>query len=324
MLNILKVKNIVKKFFKNYNKIFFVFLFASISLIMIFLTKNILSEKDLKIYTLNMKNSTAILIKTPDEKKILINAGKDEEIIRKIEDKLSIFDKKIDLAVLTSNNFDYLKGFIYLFQKYNIKNILENEDNKTSRYFYDRLQNLIDQNSKNIKGTNKLIANCGDKFYFSNKKLSMYIFHPLKSDLINNYNYEDNIVLFFNYGDYNFLFFDKITKNIQDRLFFNINKCFSEAEKDFLYGKLKDLTVLEISNYSPEIYISEKFLKELKPEYTILNFTKDGEFSLKYQNNLNLFFKYSKNTLNNIENGDIFLETNGRDFEFNMENLGKY
>jgi competence protein ComEC len=121
------LKTKIKNFNKSYGRIFWVLIFIILFFILIYIYENIFSSQDLQITFFDIGQGDAALIKTPGRENILIDAGPNNLILKKLEDSLSIFDRNIDLAILSHPDADHVAGYISIFQNYKVKNILENE-----------------------------------------------------------------------------------------------------------------------------------------------------------------------------------------------------
>src|SRR3989338_6682506 len=62
------------------------------------------------VSVLDVGQGDAILIRTPQFKNILIDAGPDGAVIDRLGEELGFFDKTIDLFILTHPNLDHIGG----------------------------------------------------------------------------------------------------------------------------------------------------------------------------------------------------------------------
>ena len=81
--------------------VFFIILFFGIKKEINFLSKNYYS-----INFFNIELWDAILIKTPQNKKIIIDWWNWDELISKLSKKMWFFEKKIDLIIISHSDWD--------------------------------------------------------------------------------------------------------------------------------------------------------------------------------------------------------------------------
>lgn len=311
-----KFKKDEKNFSPNYLQVSLVFLFVIIFIASIFIFKSIFTEKELVVSFFDIGQGDSILIQTPDKQKILIDAGAGDRVVGKLEKSLSIFDRSLDLVMMTHGDSDHITGFIYIFPKYEVKNILLNGDkNKDSTIFLineDKIEREV-----NFGKAKTYTANCGDILSFGEgeEAVKMYILNPIKNGLIMNDTNDNSIVSFLIYKNYSFLFLGDASQEIENKIFLNIENCFSKDVSETLKEKLKDLTVLKVSHHGSNTGTSLNFLKQIKPEYSIISAGKNNQFNHPTKEVLEILEKYSKNILNTINDGDITFKTNGKDLE---------
>lgn len=318
---IFEFKEKSKNIFKKYGRIILIFLILISFFICLYIYKTIFTNKDLEITFFDIGQGDSILIKTPSKKNVLIDAGPDEKVVRKLENKLSIFDHTIDLAILSHPDSDHTAGYIYLFDKYNVKNILQNGDKSKDSEIYKEMKNKINSEIENIK-SKEYNANCGDKIYLDkinikeNKNVDLkdetilYILHPFKKNLVLNDSNENSIVLLLTNSNYSFLFTGDMDKENEKKLFFDIDICFEKSEAQNIKDKLKDLTVLKVSHHGSNTASSETFLKQLKPKYSIISAGKNNRYGHPSPETMTLLEKYSDNIIKTTESGDITFTIN--------------
>lgn len=317
---ILKIKNKYLFFTKNFGKVFLLILILFLFLILIYFYTDVVSDKKLIVRFLDIGQGDSILIKTPDNKNILIDAGQNEKALNKVEKYISIFRKNIDLAIMSHPDMDHIGGYYDIFQKYNIRQILENGDNNKDNPAYQFLKEKIEGNidEYNIK---KILANCGDKIIFGDNEdfVSMYILHPVKEELIINDSNDNSIVILLVYKDYSFLFTGDAGKDVEQKLFFDIKRCFNDKDAYIIEKVLAKLTVLKVSHHGSDTGNSEAFLKKIRPVYNIVSVGENNKYGHPKEEVLKTLNKYSKNTLTTIEKGDIAFIIKDNDLQLEFE-----
>jgi competence protein ComEC len=321
LLRNLKFK--LTKIFKTFGKIIYLAFVFIIFILLIFFFSKIFSTKSLQISFLDVGQGDAILFNLPGRKQILLDAGRDENIIHKIDNNLSIFDRQIDFAIFSHPDGDHVNGFISLFDKYNFKNILKNEDSDHESSSFLELEKKIELNQKE-KDSQLALGYCGDKLIYDQYpptpySLIFYILNPVKGETKFKDNNDNSLVLLLTFGKYSFLFTGDISKEMERKVFFNISRCFSKEDKILIEENLKNLTVLKVSHHGSDTASSLEFLKYLKPEYSIISAGKNNSYGHPAKSTLETLEKYSEHIFSTIDKGDIEINTDGNNFTINFE-----
>jgi len=124
-----------------------------------------------KIDFLDVGQGSAILILAPGSNQVLIDGGPSDVVLAKLGQTLPLFDRKIELLILTHPDSDHLSGLIEVLKRYDIGQILETgiTDNTAE---YKTWNELIKQ--KNIS---VIFVREGDKVKIADN-LSIEIMYP--------------------------------------------------------------------------------------------------------------------------------------------------
>lgn len=123
---------------------------ASLALGAIFVWSQVLAQapnENVKINFLDVGQGSAILVEAPNDNQVLIDGGPSDAVLAKLGEALPVFDKKIELVILTHPDSDHLSGLIEVLRRYEVGQILETGINDNSAE-YKEWHNLIEQ--KNI------------------------------------------------------------------------------------------------------------------------------------------------------------------------------
>lgn len=307
----------MKNFKKNYLKISILFLILFIFFRLILIYKNSIKETFLEITFFDVGQGDSILIKTDNKETFLIDSGRDNSVIYKLEKFLPLFAKNIDYIIATHPDTDHIFGFLSVLSKYKIKNILINDYQKNNDILTELEQKI--KKEIDIEKADKIEANCGDKIKFKNNNDSIiYVLSPINDNLSINESNDNSIVLLFIYNNFSFLFTGDISKEIEDKLFLNIENCFNKEDSLLIKEKIKNLTVLKVSHHGSKTSSSEGFLKKIKPEYSIISAGKNNSYGHPTKETLDILNKYSKNILSTIENGDITFSIKENNLKINL------
>lgn len=102
-----------------------------ISVILVFLTScylwnlfQALPDGRLHVYALDVGQGDAILIKTPEGKKILIDGGPENVVLERLNEELSFFENTIDMMILTHPHADHIDGLVEVLKRYKVAKVL--------------------------------------------------------------------------------------------------------------------------------------------------------------------------------------------------------
>lgn len=125
--------------------------FPLLLLIFILLIGNlfIAEEKNvLKIYTLDVGQGDSILIKTRDNKYILIDGGPDEKALQEVQQIVPFFKRKLDLVILTHPDQDHVGGLPDILNYYDVEAVSFSPI-PAKNIAYNNFQKIVEQ--KKIK-----------------------------------------------------------------------------------------------------------------------------------------------------------------------------
>ena len=80
---------------------------------------------NIRVHFLNIGQGDAILIETPNNKQVLIDAGRGIRILNEIDSILPASDRDIDVAIITHPDEDHIGGFIPILQRYTVGTVLQ-------------------------------------------------------------------------------------------------------------------------------------------------------------------------------------------------------
>jgi competence protein ComEC len=156
----------------------------------------------LMVEFLDVGQGSSALILAPEGKQVLIDGGPGDTVLARLGEEMPLFDKKIELVILTHPDSDHISGLIEVLKRYGVEQILETgiADNTAE---YKEWNDLIAQ--KNIP---VIFAAVGQKIKIA-QNLELDILYPFGK--INGQDFSDktnasSIVAKLIYGQNSFLF----------------------------------------------------------------------------------------------------------------------
>jgi competence protein ComEC len=74
----------------------------------------------LEVYVFSIKQGNAVLVRTPDDRRIVINGGGNSEVIRHVSRVLPFYSRRIDTIIATDTQKKHVGGLVELVGRYDI------------------------------------------------------------------------------------------------------------------------------------------------------------------------------------------------------------
>ena len=81
-------------------------------------------EPVLEVYVFNLKSGSSIFIRTPEDKRILVNGGANSEVIRELTNILPFYSRRIDTIIAASALGKDVSGLIDVLERYSIDKVV--------------------------------------------------------------------------------------------------------------------------------------------------------------------------------------------------------
>ena len=215
-----------------------------------------LNSGEISVHFLDVGQGDAILIRTPKNRNVLVDAGRGIAVVNELGNILGFSEKNIYLAVITHFDADHIGGFSPLFDRYYIENILLARGDKDTNIARTVLEKLDKEGSNEIPATVPAVFTIdGVKFYLLSD-------HRDQTKEEN----EKSIVLVVKYKDAEvFLSGDagKLTENL-----------IVDSAGDLL----KDIDVLKLGHHGSSTSTSEKLLNVTNPKYAVVSAGKTNRY----------------------------------------------
>ncbi|MDD4412673.1 MAG: ComEC/Rec2 family competence protein [Patescibacteria group bacterium] len=225
----------------------------------------------LEIDFLSVGQGDAVLIKTPNGKRVLVDAGPGRAVMEKIGYELPFYAKTIDYAILTHAHDDHEAGFIELVKKYKINQFFEGFSESQSKN-YLAWQSISKNNDKQLKEGDNLTLD---------EDVSLKVLEAEDSDGKNPNN--DSLVIKLSYKNFSLLLTGDAGKAAEAKMI----KEGDDVKAD----------VLKIGHHGSETSSSEDFLKKVNPKLAVISagqgnmFGHPHEITLRKLNRLKIAFR---------------------------------
>lgn len=231
-------------------------IFAAISLGFVLIK----SQPDglLHIYFLDIGQGDAAFIRTPNGTNILIDAGPDGRILRELSDVIPLFDRTIDVVVLTHADADHIGGFFPMLERYPVQKLIMSgalKDNTIGK------QLILTLTEKNIPTS---LANQDTDFETADG-VSFDILMPTQFQIgsqeeLNIF----SIVMMIRYGSHTLL----LTGDIEE-----------SGEREMIKNKMNiDADILKVAHHGSNSSSTGEFIKLVSPRTAIISVGRDNRY----------------------------------------------
>lgn len=255
-------------------------------------SSNEVSCQCLKVSFLDVGQGDAILVQTPDEYELLIDGGRDAQVIQELASNRSFFDKQIDVVVATHPDLDHIGGLIDVFSRYQIDTLITttniNDTPATATF------------SEVVTSENVAIihAEAGQRFTLG-ASTTVTIFAPYGDET----NWESNsasIILKVSYGNIDFLLTGDAPSGVEDFL----------VET---YGEELQSEVLKLGHHGSKTSTSDLFLDTVKPQYAVVSAGIDNSYGHPHQDVMQRVFARNIQAFHTGTDSTIIFETDGNE-----------
>jgi len=251
-------------------------------------------ENKLKVIFFDVGQGDASLVMAEKGINILIDGGPNEKIIEKLDKYLPIYNKKIDILVLTHPHADHVAGLINVLEKYPALEIWMTGVLHNSPEYLAFLETVRDKKIKT-----KIIASAHIRKISEDTKIE--ILYPNKNLLrqkVDNLN-NSSIVLKVNYKDKAFLFTGDIEK---------------EAEEELCGVDFISADVLKVAHHGSSTSSAEDFLKMVKPDIAVIQ-VGENDFGMPSLRILKRLERMGTVVYRTDLDGDVIMETDGEEIK---------
>jgi competence protein ComEC len=285
-----KYKEEVRDFLHQYGKVFFIFLCLAVAMISCFVVVGATRGHYLKVSFLDIGQGDAIFIQTPSGHDIIIDGGPSDAVLEKLSDKMSYFDRTIDVMVATHPDADHVTGLIPILEKFSVENVITSSVQGDTGVFKEVENDIVEERAETH------IANAGDVIDFHDG-VTLTILHPFPGEHFKDTN-EGSVTMLLRYGDETFLLDGDLPTTKESLLLTN--------------NLSHNITVYKAGHHGSKYSSGEQLLTYIKPEYSVISAGKDNKYGHPNPEALERLKIYSKNILSTIESGTITFITDGK------------
>lgn len=234
----------------------------------------------------------AIYIESPSGIQMLIDGGRDSNVLRKLGHELDYFDRTLDYVLATHPDADHVAGLVDVLKRYDVEAIILSGNEGDTPVADAFVTASIAEDAQLITARRGQTIDLGAGVVFE-------ILFPDRDvrDVESN---TASIVAKLTYGDTEFLLTGDAPKSIEEYLVL--------AEGAHLQSD-----VLKVGHHGSRTSTSELFLAEVTPQYAVISAGQDNTFGHPHTEVTDLLFNYGVQIKSTAQNGDVVFMTDGVD-----------
>lgn len=266
-----------------------IILFLAIAVVLI-VAINTLKENVLKVVFFDVGQGDAIFIEAPNGNQMLIDGGRDAQILRRLGTVMPFYDRFIDVVLATHPDADHIGGLALVLSRYNVGLYLE-PGSKADTASYLELKKLISE--KEIK---TILARRGMKVNFGDGAVFDILFPDRDVTFLETNT--SSIVGRLSYGTIDFMLTGDSPKSIENYLV-------------SIDGGRLESEVLKAGHHGSRTSSEESFVRKVSPQFAIISAGLDNRYGHPHEEVISLFKKLDIETLGTATLGSITFTSDG-------------
>jgi len=267
----------------------FILLLIFVSFLFYFDWQN--SHRKMTFAMLDIGQGDALFVESPSGIQMIVDGGPIHSILAPLSKVMPLYDKKIDVLMITNPDADHIGGFIDILKNYEVSYIIEPGTFNKSKT-YQSVENLIKE-----KGIKKIIAQKGmvldlgsgvkDTILFPDRDVSKWSTN------------DGSIVSRLTYGNNSIMLTGDATKMTEAIVL-------SENSAQFLKSD-----ILKIGHHGSHTSSSQSFVQAVSPTYALISDAKGNSYGHPHQETLDTLNSFGIKILKNDLLGTIIFKSNG-------------
>ena len=252
----------------------------------------------LKVAVLDVGQGDAIYIESPSGQQIVIDAGPDNTVLRRLPKVMPLFDRSLDAVLETHPHADHIAGFVDLLKRYSVGAFIEPGVAYKSVVVDVLEQEIDDEKIPRYLARRGMVVDLGDGAVLT-------ILYP-QSDVTRLPEakvHEGNVVARLTYGKTSFLLMGDAPKDVEARLL---------AENDALAAQGLKSDVLKVGHHGSRTSSSNSFIAAVHPTYAAISVAAHNMYKLPNQEPIDSLAKVGAQVLRTDQAGTILFESDGQ------------
>ncbi len=275
------------------SSIILLFTIAVLSVLTIVIWTGIFAApRELRVTFLNVGQGDAIFVESPSGVQMLVDAGKNRQVIRELGRVVSLFDRSIDVVLATHPDADHIGGLPDVFKRYDVDLVIESSVADTEGVDATALENAVSHE----EGARRIVATRGQVIDLGSG-VTVEILFPDRAVSHVETN-TGSVIAMVRYGATSFLLTGDAPKEIEEYLV-------------RLDGERLDSTVLKAGHHGSRTSSALSFVGFASPDYAIFSRGCDNSYGHPHDEPRAVFARFDIETLDTCTDGRIAFQSDG-------------
>lgn len=233
---------------------------------------------------LDVGQGDAIFIQSPSGVQMLIDTGRNQEVLRGLGEVMSFSDREIDYVLVTHPDADHVGGLSEILDRFSVTHIIRTM-NESDTLLWEEAEKKIE-----TEGARVTIAKRGQRFDLGSEVFLDIIFPD--ADVSEYESNTSSIVARLVYGPHSFMLTGDSPKSIEEYLV-------------LIEGEYLESDVLKVGHHGSRTSTSELFLDEVSPTHAVISAGKDNSYGHPHVEVTDALFNASVETFNTADSGHV-------------------
>ena len=233
-------------------------------------------DNRLHLYFCDVGQGDAILIRTPQNRQILVDGGRDDQVLNCLSNTLPFYDHTLDLVILTHPHADHVGGLINILRTYQVEKVVFwqiSYDSADFREFVDLILQKQIQNSTIVGGdVLALDQQTRAEFWYPLSREELEVLDasidPYDGEDVN----DSSIIFRLVCGDFETLLTGDAPEEIQELL--------------LEQGLVKESDILKVAHHGSKDGLNERFLEKLGSKLAVISVGENNTFGHPHKETL--------------------------------------
>lgn len=247
-------------------------------------------EQKYEVVFFDIGQGDATLINLSGDNEILIDGGPDMKILYKLGKYLPIYNRDIELMILTHPHSDHVNGLVDVLNRYKVEKIMYTGVKYDSSMYQEFLESIGRDAIHRVSMTDKI--NLDENNFLE----IIYPWEDFEGMEFKNQNDNSIVVKLITENGFDFLFMGDIEMNIEEEILQNI-------EHENLQAN-----VLKAGHHGSDTSSGEEFLQMVSPEKAIISCGKDNNFGHPSLRTIRRLERMGIEVFRTDEDGDVIIK----------------
>jgi len=245
-------------------------------------------DRHLHLRFYDVGQGDALLIKTPDGYRILIDGGPNNKVLEHLGKDLGPVDRRIDFVILTHPQADHMAGLIEVIKRYEVGQVLVSGVENTTE-MYQRWSEALKS-----KGLQPKIVFQGEKLNFPDGVQINFLWpkeeHPIVADLNS-----ASLVMRLDFGEFN----AELTGD-------------ADSQVQPYTTSTSEVEVLKVPHHGSKTALNPTYISQISPEVSIISAGQNNRYGHPHSELLKLLSKFTNKIYRTDQNGTIEVVSDGK------------